>query len=122
MGTILGVILAFVIIGLVSGFIIWLVSKLNLGLEVDDFGSAFIAAIVISIVGAGVHWITNGIGLTGPGNWLAVIVNIIVAAVILLISDKLLKGLKVAGFVGALVAAVAIGVISGILIWLLSFV
>ena len=122
MSTILGAILTLLVIGVTSGLIIWIVSKLGLGLEVDGFGSAFIAAIVIAIVAAGVHWVTNSIGLTGSGNWLAVIVNIIVAAVILLIADKLLAGLKVAGFVGALVAAIAIGVISGIFAWMLSFV
>ena len=69
-----------------------------------------------------VHWIINSIGLSVPGNWLGVIVNIIIAALILLTADKLLAGFKVAGFVGALVAAIAYGVIAGIFNWLLSFV
>ena len=41
MDTILGLILAFLIAGVTSGLIIWIVSKLDLGLAVDGFGSAF---------------------------------------------------------------------------------
>jgi len=45
---------------------------------------------------------------------------LIIAAVVLLISDRLLKGLRVAGFVGALVAAIAIGVVYWVLAWLVG--
>jgi len=40
------------------------------------------------------------------------------AAVVLLISDRILSGLEVDGFVGAIVAAIAIGVVH----WLIAFV
>ncbi len=112
-----------VVIGaLISGFIIWIVSKLGLGLEVDNFGSAFIAAIIIAIVGAIITWLLGVLGISFDGNWLAAIVQLIIAAIVLLISDRLLKGLRVAGFVGALVAAIAIGVIYFLIGWLVTLV
>ena len=48
---IVSAIITIVIGGLISGFVIWVVSKLGLGLEVDGFVSAFIAAIIIAAVG-----------------------------------------------------------------------
>ena len=44
-----GLIVGIVIAALVSGFVIWVVAKLNLGLEVTGFAPAFIAAIVIAV-------------------------------------------------------------------------
>jgi len=39
--------------------------------------------------------------------------------VVLLLSDKILPGMKVDGFLGAIIAAVAIAVIDWLLTWLL---
>jgi uncharacterized membrane protein YvlD (DUF360 family) len=40
--------------------------------------------------------------------------------VVLLVSDRFVKGMKVNGFVGAIIAAIAIGVVTGIINWLLG--
>jgi len=114
--SVIGLIIGVVIGALISGFVIWIVSKLGLGLEVDGFGSAFIAAIVIAIIGGLINWLLGVLGVSIGGGWLGALIQLIVAAVVLLISDRFIKGLRVAGFVGALVAAVAIGVVY----WLLA--
>ena len=121
--TIVALIIGIVFGALISGFVIWIVSKLGLGLEVDGFGSAFIAAIIIALVGGIVTWLLNLLGISIDGGWFGAIIHLIIAAVVLMISDRLLKGLRVAGFVGALVAAIAIGVvywILGLLVGLLA--
>lgn len=118
MGTVLGLLIGAVLVGLISGFVIWIVGKLGLGLEVDGFGSAFIAAIVIAVVGFVINWLLSLFGLENVGGLIGGIIHLVVAAVVLLISDRFLSGLKVAGFVGALVAAIAIGVVY----WLLGLV
>ena len=71
----------------------------------------FIAAIVIAIVGVVIKWGFDLLGFSIDGGLLGAIIHLVVAAVVLMISDKLLPGLKVAGFVGALVAATAIGAV-----------
>jgi len=43
-----GVLLTFVLAAVFNALIIWVVSKLNLGLRVKSFGSAIVAAIVIA--------------------------------------------------------------------------
>ena len=118
--TIVGLLIGVVIGALISGFVIWIVSKLGLGLEVDGFGSAFIAAIIIAVVGGIITWLLDLLGMSIDGGWLGALIHLIIAAVVLLISDRLLKGLRVAGFVGALVAAIAIGVVYWALAWLVG--
>jgi len=116
MDTIISILIALI----VSAVVLVIVSKLNLGLAVDGFGSAVIAAIVIAVVGGIVLWLLGVLGLSIGGGWLGLIVYLIVAAVILLLSDKILPGLSVGGFVGAIVAAVAIGIVTWLITWILG--
>jgi len=111
---ILVIILSVVFMFIGNGIIIWVVGKFGLGLEVDNFGSAFTAAIVIAIVSVLAHWLFGFLHLTGAVtvNWLAHTISLIVAAVLLMISDKFVKGMRVSGFLGALVASVSIAAFS----------
>ena len=115
----INLVITIVIGGLISGLIIWIVSKLGLGLVVDGFLNAFIAAIIIAMVGGLVEWLLGVLGISIGGGWLGAILHFIIGAVVLLISDRLLKGFRVTGFVGALIAAIAIAVIDFLLGWLL---
>ena len=97
-----------------------IVSRLNLGLSVTGFGAAAIAAIVIAIVGAVVVWLLGLFGLTIGGGWLGALAYLVVAAVVLLLADKFVPGMQVKGFVGAIVAAIAMAVVYWLLAWLLG--
>jgi putative membrane protein len=98
-------------IGLISGFVIWIVSKLRLGLEADGFGSAFVAAIFIAVV-AGILTVLLGMaGFIDGGGLVGGLVHLVISAVVLMICSKILPGLKVKSFTGAFVASLAIGII-----------
>ena len=116
----MGVILNAILMVVVAAVVILIVSKLNLGLSVAGFGAAIIAAVVIAVVGAVIVWLLGLLGISLGGGLLGVIVYLIVAAVVLMISDKFVPGMKVNGFVGAIVAAIAIGVVSFIVVWFLG--
>ena len=118
LATLLGILLALVL----AAVVIMIVSKLNLGLTVDGFGPAIIAAAVIAIVGGLIYWLLGVLGITIGGGWLGAIINLIIAAVVLLTAGRMLKGLKVNGFVGALVAAIAIGVVTWLINWFLGLI
>ena len=110
-----------IVIGLVLyAVVIYIVSRLGMGLTVANFTSALIAGAVIAIVAWLVWWLLGLIGIGGGSSLIAVIVNLVVAAVILLIADRFVPGLKVNGFVGALIAAVAIAVVAWLIGWLLG--
>jgi putative membrane protein len=117
---ILAAVLSIVLVALVAGIVIWIVGKLGLGLEVSGFGAAFIAAIVIAIVGGLINWLLGALNITIAGGWLGAIINLIIAAIVLLISGSFVPGLKVKGFGGALIAAIAIGVVTWLLNWVVG--
>lgn len=119
MSAIVSLIISVVLLGLVGGLVIWIVGMLGLGLQVDGYGSAFTAAIVIAIVGAIVQWLVSLIGAV-PGGWWGAIINLVVAAIVLMISGSFLRGLRVAGFLGGIVGAIAIGLVSALLSWVVG--
>lgn len=116
----MGVIWNFLVSLVVAAVVIYIVGRLNLGLTVGSFMNAVVAALVIAVVAAVVLWLLGLIGITMGGGILGALVYLVVAAIILLISDRFLPGMKVNGFVGALVAAIAIGVVGWIVLWLLG--
>ena len=121
MTTIIGTILAFALIWAVGAVVLMIVSRLNLGLTVDGFGSAFIASAVISIVAGLVTWLIGLIGIqVGNPTLIGALVSLVVAAVVLLISDRFVKGMKVNGFGGAIIAAISYGVIAWLLQWVIG--
>lgn len=118
----MGYIISFLVALVVSALVIFIVGRLNLGLTVSGFGAAIIAALVIAIVGTIVFWLLSLLGLTIGGGLLGAIIYIIVAAIILMISDRFVPGMQVNGFTGAIVAAIAIGVVAWIVSWLLGLI
>ena len=110
-GTILGVVIGILLYALA----IWVVGKLGLGLKVSGFVPAIVAAIVIAVVSALIVWLAGALGLS-LGGILGAIIHLIIAALVLIFAGNIVKGLKVKGFVPALIAAVAIAVVS----WLIN--
>ncbi len=121
MATIIGTLLAFALVWAVGAIVLMIVSRLELGLAVDGFGSAFIASAVISIVAGIITWLIGLIGIrVGTPTLIGALVSLIVAAVVLLISDRFVKGMKVDGFGGAIIAALSYGAIAWLLRWVID--
>lgn len=118
----LALIIGILIGALFTGLIIWIVSKLGLGLEVTGFGPAFVAAIVIAILNGIVTWLLGllGINMGAGGGFVNAILQLVIAAVVLMLAGRFVKGLVVRGFTGALVAAIAIAAVSWLITWGLS--
>lgn len=106
----------------VSAVVIWIVSNIRLGLTVRGFSSALVAAAVIALVGGMSAWLLGVLGINLTSGLLAAIISVIVAAIVLLISDRFLPGLEVQGFSGAVVAAIAIGIVGWFVTWVLSVI
>ena len=105
------VLIVFGVATIVNGLIIWTVSSLKLGLWVRGFLTALIAAIVIATIGTVVRFVLAAIGVPNLGGIPGFVERLIISVVVLMASDKLLPGLTVHGFKGAIIAALAIGVI-----------
>ena len=113
-------ILSFIIAVIVAAVVLMIVSRLNLGLRVANFTSALIAAVVIALVAAVVNWLLGALGLTFGGGLLGTIINLIVAALVLMVSDRFVSGMTVSGFGGAIIAAIAIAVVNWLVTWFLG--
>ncbi len=107
MELIIGLVIGIAIAAVISGTMIWLLSKLNLGLKVDNFGWAILAGVVIGVL-------TNLPTHFLPESGIAVkaVIGFVVAAVAIYVSGQFLKGLTVKGFGGALLAAAVIVLIN----------
>ena len=114
MEAIVGLIIGALIAAFVSGVIIWLVGKLNVGLSVNSFGWAMLAGLFIGAI-------TNFLNqlLPGMNEILTMVIHLVIAAAVILLAGKLFSGVNVDGFKGALIAAVAIAVVGLLLAYVL---
>ena len=74
--------------------------------------SRVVRGFVIAIVAGIVNWLLLTLGIGVGAGWLGAIVNLIIAAIVLMISGSIVPGMAVKGFTGAIVAAIAISVVS----------
>jgi putative membrane protein len=113
-------ILVFSVAWVVGTYVIMVISHSGLGLTVDSWRAALVVAATISILAS---LAVAFLRLIGPGvnypNWFGALVALVVAAVVLLVSGRFVKGVKVHGFAGAIVAAISYGVIVLLLEWLI---
>jgi len=117
----MGPIIAIVINLIIAAVILLVVSRFNLGLKVAGFGPAIIAAAVIAIVAGIVNWLLGLLGLyPSTATFWGAFWALVVAAGVLLVGGRILPGLEVKGFKGAIIAAIAIGVVSWIFAWFLG--
>jgi putative membrane protein len=112
----LSIIVSAVIGMLLYALAIWVVGKFGLGLKVSGFGPAFMAAIVISVASYLIIWLLGVLGLSFGGGFMGAIIHLIVAALVLMFAGNMVKGLRVKGFVPAVIGAIAIAFVS----WLID--
>ncbi len=117
--------LSIVLALLFSAAVIYFVGQMNVGLKVDSFSSALVAAVIIAVLTGIINFLVSSllvaanIDMTGwVGVVIATIVGLVIAAVVLMMADRLLRGVRVAGFSGAITAAIAIAIVTGVAQWL----
>lgn len=120
--SIIGIIIGILISTVFAGIVIWIVAKLNLGLEVSGFGGAFLAALVIAIIWAIIVWIWGLLGYSPGAGLGGAVVNLITAAIVIYFAGSFVPGFKAKGYTGAFIAAIAIAVINWLIAWGLSLV
>lgn len=114
----MGAIIGFIVGVVIAAIVLLIVSRLNLGLQVTGFNGAVIAAIIISIISSVVLALLEAIGIRIGGGFLGFIIWLLVSALVLIIAGKLLPGMSVSGFSGAILSAIAIALIY----WVLSLI
>jgi putative membrane protein len=111
----------FVVAWLLAALVIFIVGKLGMGMTVDGFVPALIAAAVIAVIGTLLTWlVVDLLGIGDGGGWWGALIGLLVSAVTLLFSDRFVKGMKVNGFGGAIIAAIGIGLVTWLAGWIAS--
>jgi putative membrane protein len=117
-GSVLGTIIGLIIATLLNAVVLWIVGKMGVGMVIEKFGTAFVAAFLLALIGVLLTRLTGGWFAGSNSAIMGTIVHIVVSAIILLIVDKILPGMQTKGFLGAIIAAIAIGLVA----WLISLV
>jgi uncharacterized membrane protein YvlD (DUF360 family) len=121
MEPIISMLIGIILAGFVSGVVIWIVGRLGLGLVVRGFAPALLAAFVIAILGGLITWLLTLLGLKIDGGFAGGFIHLLIAAAVLLLSNRIVPGMMVQGPMGALIAALAIGAVGWLINVLLSF-
>lgn len=116
----LGLLLGLLLSALASALILWIVGKLGWGMEVDGFGAAFLAAIIMAVFSAILYWVLGMFDFVPHSGWLGALVHFVTSAVALLLSARVVKGLRVNGFFGAVVAILGMGLVGWLINWVVS--
>jgi putative membrane protein len=113
---------AFLISWLVLSFAVWLTAVVLPGFHIRNFGSAIIVAAVFGILNALLGWLFFAlftVATLGLAWLFAFITRWIINAILLKLTDKLLKGFSIDNFGWALLGALMISLISAITDWAL---
>lgn len=91
--------------GLIFGLLIWVISKLNIGLRIDGYLWAVTLGFLISA------WNRFVFELLPDANiFVSALIGVLATAVIIFLVARFFKQIETRGFMGALAAAIAIGV------------
>ncbi len=102
--------------------VVWLLSAVALvvaayllpGVEIDSFGTAMVAALVIGLLNATIGFLLRMVVF--PLTWLLPgLVYFVVDAVMIFFASRLVSGFRVKNFVNALLVALVVAVVGGVL-------
>lgn len=102
---------------LINAVAVWAGARLLSGVEVTDFSRAVVIGLVVALlnatIGSFLYWIST------PMRWITLgLVGLVVDALVLMIADWLLKGLKIKNFWYALALAVLISLCNSLFHWI----
>jgi putative membrane protein len=111
--------LGFIVTTLVTAVSLLILARLSIGLDVDDMGSALIAALVLGLLNATLRPVLGFLAF--PITILTFgLFAIVLNAVVLYITAALVKGFKIRSFIHALIASILLGIVSGVILWVLG--
>lgn len=118
---IVGLLIGIVLGAVLNGILIWIVGRLGLGLHVTGPGPALTAGLLVSVLNGLFTFVwTTFVGYEPASAAMRAILTLLIAAVVLQIAGDRVRGMKVDGFTGALVAAVAMAVFAYLLATMLT--
>ena len=81
-----------------------------------------IQGIIIGVINLIILWLLNALNISIAGGLLGAVINLVIAAAVLMLGSNIVSGVRTKGFVGALVAALAIAVVGWLIVLALGAV
>lgn len=95
-----------------------ILSRINIGLEIENIGTALIAALVLGLLNATLRPILGFLAL--PINFLTLgLFSIVLNAIVLYLAAAMVKGFQIRNFLAALIASILLGILNGLILWIL---
>jgi putative membrane protein len=111
--------LGFIVTVLVTAVTLLILARISIGLDIDDMGSALIAALVLGLLNATLRPVLGF--LTFPITLLTFgLFSIVLNAIVLYITAALVRGFHIRGFLNAIIASILLGLINGVIFWVLG--
>ena len=110
--------LGFIVTVIVTAVSLLILARISIGLDIDDVGSALIAALVLGILNATLRPILGFLAF--PITLLTFgLFAFVLNAIVLYITAALVKGVHIRNFIAALIVSILLGILNGIIFWLL---
>lgn len=111
--------LGFIATVLVTAVSLLVLARISIGLEVDDTKSALIAALVLGLLNATLRPVLGFLAF--PITLLTFgLFAIVLNALVLYITAALVNGFHVRGFLHAIIASILLGLLNGLIFWVLG--
>lgn len=111
--------LGFIVTVLVTAVSLLILARLSIGLDVEDTGSAIIAALVLGLLNATLRPVLGFLAF--PITVLTFgLFSFVLNAIVLYVTSALVGGFKISGFLNAIIASILLGILNGVLFWVLG--
>jgi putative membrane protein len=108
----------FLVTLLVTAVSLLILSRISIGLEVEDTGSALIAALVLGLLNATLRPVLGF--LTFPITLLTFgLFALVLNALVLYITAALVKGFNIRNFLAAIISAILLAILNGLIMWVI---
>lgn len=110
--------LGFIVTILVTALSLLILSRINIGLEIENIGTALIAALVLGLLNATLRPILGFLAF--PITFLTLgLFSIVLNAIVLYLAAAMVKGFQIRNFLAALIASILLGILNGLILWIL---
>lgn len=103
---------------IVTSVSLLILARISIGLDVDDLGSALVAALVLGLLNATLRPVLGF--LTFPITLLTFgLFSFVLNAIVLYVTAAVVKGFHIRSFLAALISSILLGLLNGLIFWVL---
>ena len=103
---------------IVTSVSLLILARISIGLDVDDLGSALLAALVLGVLNATLRPVLGF--LTFPITLLTFgLFSFVLNAIVLYVTAAVVKGFHIRSFLAALISSILLGLLNGLIFWIL---